>query len=69
VDALNDKAARETSRARAAADYCAEQKIIFADAPEIFLWDQALPVVYSARVTGIFTAPNGTVNTIYAEPK
>jgi peptide/nickel transport system substrate-binding protein len=69
VDGLNAKAARERTRAASAADYCKEQQIIFNDAPHIFLWDQALPVVYSSKIGNIFTAPNGTVNTIYARPQ
>jgi ABC-type transport system substrate-binding protein len=69
VDQLNDQAARETSESAAAADYCEEQKLIFADAPHIFLWDQAIPVVYSSKLKGVVFAPNGTVNTIDAEQK
>ena len=48
--------------------YCDASKIIWDDAPWIFLWTQSFPVVYSADVTGISTTPTEKFSAIYAKP-
>jgi peptide/nickel transport system substrate-binding protein len=69
VDALVAKAATDAPNSdQASTDYCSAEKLIWADAPFIILWDQALPTIHSAKVKGVTVAPNAIVNTVYAEP-
>jgi peptide/nickel transport system substrate-binding protein len=48
--------------------YCDASKIIWDDAPWIFLWTQSFPVVYSSDVTGISATPTEKFDAIYAHP-
>ena len=38
------------------------------DAPWIFLWVQRFPIVYSVKIAGIGSLPNGKFSTLYAQP-
>ncbi|MCB1484900.1 MAG: hypothetical protein KDJ17_08410 [Hyphomicrobiaceae bacterium] len=68
VDDLWAKASQETNKAKRDELYCDAQKIFWEDAPWIFLWNQGLPIVTSAAITGVFTTPNEMYNTVYARP-
>jgi ABC-type transport system substrate-binding protein len=49
-------------------DYCDASKIIWEDAPWIFLWTQSFPVVHAKDVTGIAARPNEKFDALYARP-
>jgi len=68
VDTLLAKANSESDQAARQADYCAASKLIWNDAPWIFLWVQRFPVVTTAKVTGVQTIPNESFYTVYASP-
>jgi len=68
VDALLAKANSESDQAARQADYCTASKIIWNDAPWIFLWVQRFPMVTTAKVTGVQTIPNESFYTVYASP-
>ncbi len=68
VNALLQKAATETNRQARAQEYCQAEKIVWNDAPWIFLWVQRFPIVYSAKVKGVSYVPNESFNTVYAQP-
>jgi peptide/nickel transport system substrate-binding protein len=48
--------------------YCDASKIIWDDAPWIFLWTQSFPIVHSADVEGIGSTPTEKFDAIYARP-
>jgi peptide/nickel transport system substrate-binding protein len=48
--------------------YCQLNKIIWDDAPWLFLWTQRFPIVYSAKVTNISSDPTEKFDALYAEP-
>jgi peptide/nickel transport system substrate-binding protein len=48
--------------------YCDASKIIWDDAPWIFLWTQSFPIVHSADVTGIGSTPTEKFDALYAHP-
>ncbi|WP_175484068.1 ABC transporter substrate-binding protein [Modestobacter sp. DSM 44400] len=48
--------------------YCDASKVIWDDAPWIFLWAQSFPIVHSADVTGIGSTPTEKFDAIYAHP-
>jgi peptide/nickel transport system substrate-binding protein len=68
VDDLLAKANSEPDQAARQADYCAASKLIWDDAPWIFLWVQRFPIVTSAKVTGVQTIPTESFYTVYASP-
>ena len=68
VDALITKANSGTNEAQRKTDYCSAAKIIWNEAPWIFLLNQKQPMVTSAKVTGVFGIPNEKFNTVYASP-
>lgn len=68
VDTLLAKANSESDQAARQTDYCAASKLIWADAPWIFLWVQRFPMVTSAKVTGVQSIPNESFYTVYASP-
>ncbi len=61
ADTETDEDAREKA-------YCEASKIIWEDAPWIFLWTQSFPIVHSADVTGIGFTPTEKFSAIYARP-
>ena len=58
----------ELSAMQAALAYCDAQKQIWEDAPMVFLWNQAFPIVHSAKVKNVAYRPNETFYTLDAEP-
>jgi peptide/nickel transport system substrate-binding protein len=48
--------------------YAEAQRIVWDDAPWIFLWVPSLPIVHSARLKGIGSLPNEHFFAAYAEP-
>ncbi len=48
--------------------YCKAAKIVWDDAPWIFLWVQRFPIIYSAKVTNVGSLPNEKFYAIYARP-
>ena len=68
VDTLLAKANSESDQAARQADYCAASKLIWDDAPWIFLWVQRFPMVTTSKVTGVQSIPTESFYTVYASP-
>ncbi|EKP95326.1 ABC transporter substrate-binding protein [Thermaerobacter subterraneus] len=68
VEELVAQANREVDQAKREQLYCEAAKIIWEDAPWIFLWVQRFPIVHSAEVTNISYLPNEKFDAIYARP-
>lgn len=68
VDDLLAKANSESSQSARQSDYCSASKLIWDDAPWIFLWVQKFPIITSAKVTGVQSIPNESFYTVYASP-
>jgi peptide/nickel transport system substrate-binding protein len=68
VNDLLAKANSESDQAARQSDYCAASKIVWADAPWIFLWVQRFPMVTTAKVTGVQSIPTESFYTVYASP-
>ncbi len=69
VDELILKAQKETDPEVRKELYCEASKIVWEEAPWIFLWVQRFPIVYSAKVTGVSYLPNEKFDALYARPK
>jgi peptide/nickel transport system substrate-binding protein len=69
VDALIEKGNTGTDPAQRQRDYCAAAKLVWSDAPWIFLYNQRYPFVTSAKVTGITGLPNEKFVTTWASPR
>ena len=48
--------------------YCQASKIVWEEAPWIFLWVQRFPIVYSAKVENVSYLPNEKFYALYARP-
>ncbi len=68
VDQLIEAASREVDPGKRKDLYCQASRIIWEEAPWIFLWVQRFPIVYSARVTNVTSLPNEKFYAVYAEP-
>jgi len=68
VEQLLAKADVETNPGTREQLYCDASKIIWDDAPWIFLWTQSFPIVHSADVTGIGSTPTEKFDAIGAHP-
>ncbi|MGH7764842.1 MAG: ABC transporter substrate-binding protein [Candidatus Dormibacteraceae bacterium] len=68
VDALLSKANSESDQAARKSDYCAASKLIWNDAPWLFLWVQRFPMVTTSKVTNVQSIPNESFYTVYASP-
>ena len=68
VEALLAKADVETDPGTRQQLYCDASKVIWDDAPWIFLWTQSFPIVHSTGVTGIGSTPTEKFDAIYAHP-
>jgi len=68
VTSLLQKASMEPNRDLRAQQYCDAQKMVWNDAPWIFLWIQKFPIVHSAHVAGIGSIPNESFVTVNARP-
>lgn len=69
VDALSAAASTELDPQQREAHYCQAWRIIWNDAPWLFLWVQKYPLVYSSDVTGVSYLPNEKFDAVYARPK
>ncbi|HEY8370425.1 MAG TPA: ABC transporter substrate-binding protein [Thermodesulfobacteriota bacterium] len=68
VDRLAAQAEQETNPEKRKDLYCQVSKLIWEDAPWLFLWVQRFPVVYSAKVTNVEALPNEKFWALYARP-
>lgn len=68
VEKLLTAGARELDETKRNDAYCEAQKIIWDDAPWMFLWSQTLSIAYQADIAGISYTPNEKFDTVYAEP-
>jgi peptide/nickel transport system substrate-binding protein len=68
VDSLVEKANSGTSPSQRQTDYCSAAKIVWNDAPWIFLYNQKYPFVTTTKVTGVSGLPNEKFVTTWASP-
>jgi peptide/nickel transport system substrate-binding protein len=68
VETLVDQAAQERDDQRRMDAYAEAQRLVWDDAPWIFLWVPSFPLVHSARITGVGSLPTEKLTAIYAEP-
>ena len=68
VEDLLAKANANVNEKERADQYAQADKIIWDDAPWIFLWVQKFPIVYSAKIKGVGSIPTEKFSCIYAEP-
>ena len=68
INDLLDQALGEADLAKRADLYCQAEKIVWEDAPWIFLWYQRFPLVHSAKIKGVGYLPNEMFTTFDAEP-
>jgi ABC-type transport system substrate-binding protein len=68
VSALLAKAQVESNRDARAQEYCDAQRLVWNDAPWIFLWTEKFPIVYSSRVADVGSKPTESFDTVYARP-
>jgi peptide/nickel transport system substrate-binding protein len=68
VDKKIKAADSEIDAKKRAEMYCDISKAIWDDAPVIFLWNQAFPIVHSAKVKNVSYRPNEKFYAVYAEP-
>ncbi len=68
VDDLLAKALGEVDPAKRADLYCQAEKIVWNDAPWIFLWYQSFPIVYSSKIQNVTYLPNEMFLTFDAQP-
>ncbi len=68
VERLSAAAEQETNPDKRKDLYCQVSKLIWEDAPWLFLWVQRFPIVYSARVTNVEALPNEKFSALYARP-
>jgi len=69
VDELTTAALAEVVDPKKREDlYCQAQKIVWEEAPWIFLWNQRFPIVHSAKIKNVGSIPNEKFYALYAEP-
>jgi peptide/nickel transport system substrate-binding protein len=68
VELLVSEAAREADDQRRQDQYAEAQRIVWDDAPWIFLWSPSFVMVHSARVQGLTAMPTEKFSAAYAEP-
>ncbi len=68
VDKLLARANSSSDQAGRQTDYCAASKLIWADAPWIFLWVQKFPMVTTSKVKGVQSIPTESFYTVYTSP-
>jgi len=68
VETLVEQAAQDRDDQRRSDAYAEAQRLVWDDAPWIFLWVPSFPVVHSARITGVGALPTEKLNAVYAEP-
>lgn len=68
VELLVSEAQREPDDQRRQDEYAEAQRIVWDDAPWIFLWSPNFLMVHSARVQGVTALPTEKFSAAYAEP-
>jgi peptide/nickel transport system substrate-binding protein len=68
VEQLLDEAGRERDDQRTQDLYAEAQRIVWDDAPWIFLWVPSFPMAHTARLTNIGAGPTEKFSAAYAEP-
>jgi peptide/nickel transport system substrate-binding protein len=68
VELLVSQAARERDDQRRIEQYAEAQRIVWDDAPWIFLWSPSFVLVHSARLRGLTAAPTEKFSAAMAEP-
>jgi peptide/nickel transport system substrate-binding protein len=68
VEQLVEQAALEREDQRRNELYAEAQRIVWDDAPWLFLWIPSLPVVHSSQLKGISSLPTEKLSAIYAAP-
>jgi peptide/nickel transport system substrate-binding protein len=68
VELLVSEAAREPDDQQRQNEYAEAQRIVWDDAPWIFLWSPSFLIVHSARVQGLTALPTEKFSAAYAEP-
>jgi ABC-type transport system substrate-binding protein len=68
VELLVSQAARERDDQRRAEEYAEAQRIVWEDAPLLFLWSPSSVVVHAASVKGISVLATEKLSTVPAEP-
>ncbi len=68
VEDLLSKADQNQNEQERAQQYCEASKLIWNDAPWIFLWVQKFPIVHSVKVKNIGSLAIEKFSAIYAEP-
>jgi len=68
VELLVGEAARERDDQKRLDQYAEAQRIVWDDAPWIFLWVSSFVIVHSARLTGITSLPSEKFSAAHAEP-
>ena len=68
VELLVSEAAREADDQARANDYADAQRIVWDDAPWIFLWSPSFLMVQSARISGVSALPTEKFSVALAEP-
>ena len=63
-----DLAAAERDEQKRHELYAEAQRIVWDDAPWIFLWVPSFPIVHSAQLTGIASLPTEKLAAVYAAP-
>ncbi len=69
VEDLIAKALGETDQNQRKTDYCNAQKLIWDDAPWIFLYNQKNPFVTTSKISNVYGLPNEKFVTTWASPK
>lgn len=68
VNDLLDQALSEIDPTKRADLYCQAEKLVWEDAPWIFLWYQRFPIVHSAKVKNVGYLPNEMFTTFDTQP-
>ena len=68
VELLVSEAAREADDQRRMDQYAEAQRIVWDDAPWIFLWSPSFLIVHSTRLQGVTAFPTEKFSAAYAEP-
>jgi peptide/nickel transport system substrate-binding protein len=68
VETLVEQAAQERDDQRRSDAYAEAQRLVWDDAPWIFLWVPSFPIVHSARISGVGALPTEKLTAVYAEP-
>ena len=68
VDDLLKQAISEVDTKKRAELYCQAEKLVWDDAPWVFLWYQSFPLVYSSKIKNVGYLPNEMFVTFDAQP-